>query len=132
MKKTILLPFLLFVLFGCKDEMVLTSKSYIFYVTGESESYNYELTLKGGQYKETRTQKPGTKKTLLKTTISNELGAPQGIAYYTPEDLYVGEVYEFRVTALDGKYVGFTIYESNQEIRNIGTSPESYSLFTVK
>ncbi len=132
MKKRILLPFLLFILFGCKDEMVLTNKSYIFYVTGESESYNYELTLKGGQYKETKTQRLGTKKELLKTTISNELGAPQGIAYYTQEELYVGEVYEFRVTPLDGKYVGVIIYESNQVIGNSGIGPYPYSLFTVK
>ena len=132
MKKKILLPFILFILFGCKDEMVLTTKSYIFYVAGSSVNYNYELTLIGGQNSGTKTQKLGTKKTLLKTTISNELGAPQGIAYYTQEELYVGEVYEFRVTALDGKYVEATIYESNQEIGNGMSGDISYTTFIVK
>ena len=132
MKKRILLPFILFVFFGCKDEMVLTNKSYIFYVASTSENYNCELTLLGGQTAKTRTQKLGTKKTLLRTTISNELGVPQGIAYYTQEELYVGEVYEFRATSLDDKYLGVTIYESNKEIGNGLTGPFSYSSFHVE
>ena len=132
MKKIILLPFFIFILFGCKDEMVLTNKSYIFYVASTSENYNCELTLLGGQYKNTQTQKLGIKKTLLKTTISNELGVPQGIAYYTQEELYVGEVYEFRATSLDDKYVEVTIYESNQEIGNGLTGLYSSSSFHVE
>ena len=132
MKKRILLPFLLFILFGCKDEMVLTNKSYIFYVAGTSENYNCELKLVGAQTKNTQTQKLGIKKTLLKTTISNELGAPQGTAYYTQEELYVGEEYEFRATALDGNNVNIHIYESNQEIGQGMTGSFSYALVTVK
>jgi hypothetical protein len=128
MKKRILLPFILFIFLACKDEMVITNKSYIFYVAGTSENYNCELTLLGGHTAKTKTQKLGTKKTLLKTTISNELGAPQGIAYYTQEELYVGEVYEFRITPLDGKDVEAIIYESNQEVGHGFT----YTEFTVK
>ena len=131
MKKRILLPFLLFILFGCKDEMVLTNKSYIFYVAGTSENYNCELKLVGAQTKNTQTQKLGIKKTLLKTTISNELGAPQGTAYYTQEELYVGEVYEFRVTALDGKNLDIYIYESNQLVGHDMGGSSSYALLNV-
>lgn len=133
MKMKILLPFILLVFFSCNDEeMVLTNKTYIFYVASTSENYNCELTLLGGSTAKTKTQKVGIKKTLLKTTISDKLGLPQGIAYYTQEKLYVGEVYEFRATSLDDKFLKITIYESDIEIGKGFNGTLSFTSFHVE